>query len=555
MKTRVRSRKPAAGLAGIALFASGLSLMSTVASRADSGLPSGVHEGVCIPKDGAGSFNIIINNDDQMSRTKYTDSYDNIYRCITPPAAQAAGLTYSSPMKSFLHAAGFTTTDVSDKSILAQDDQWKGYTNGADGTPLTNSYGAPLNSMIAAYDRDGSVTTQIDGNPSKYGQDLPIPGYWDTQVGTASSGNWWIPNNGPTGTGGVVAGSYLWNHRVAAGTLGQQDDGTPFEEIQKGNPALKRDWNTIHWNTIQFNFNPSNTPAFTFIDYLGFRDLNNLPPIDVTQRDINANVTLKLSTMYEGYPGTSFPARPESDFAAGKLKTVQRTHENDPDVIPADDVSEPSTPGVSTPSPQPSSPQPSSPATGGDGGGTTVPPAGDCFVDVHAGDQFADDICWAKSQGITTGWPDGTYRPVTPINRDALIAYIYRLAGSPAFTPSGQTFSDVAPSNQFYKEIEWAASTGITTGWPDGTFRPTTPVARDAMAAFLYRRAGSPAFVALGVPSFTDVGAGNMFYQQIEWMKSTGVSTGWVDGTYRPLDATNRDAMAAFLHRYSNIGK
>ena len=172
-----------------------------------------------------------------------------------------------------------------------------------------------------------------------------------------------------------------------------------------------------------------------------------------------------------------------------------------------------------------------------------------------SGDQFADDICWAKSQGITTGWPDGTYRPVTPINRDALIAYIYRLAGSPAFTPSGQTFSDVAPSNQFYKEIEWAASTGITTGWPDGTFRPTTPVARDAMAAFLYRRAGSPAFVAPGVPAFTDVGAGNMFYQQIEWMKSTGVSTGWVDGTYRPLDATNRDAMAAFLHRYSNIGK
>ncbi|WP_044635817.1 S-layer homology domain-containing protein [Propionibacterium freudenreichii] len=117
------------------------------------------------------------------------------------------------------------------------------------------------------------------------------------------------------------------------------------------------------------------------------------------------------------------------------------------------------------------------------------------------------------------------------------------------------TFSDVAPSNQFYKEIEWAASTAITTGWPDGTFRPTTPVARDAMAAFLYRRAGSPAFLAPGVPSFTDVGAGNMFYQQIEWMKSTGVSTGWVDGTYRPLDATNRDAMAAFLHRYSNIGK
>ena len=27
----------------------------------------------------------------------------------------------------------------------------------------------------------------------------------------------------------------------------------------------------------------------------------------------------------------------------------------------------------------------------------------------------------------------------------------------------------------------------ISTGWPDGTYRPVTPVARDAMAAFIYR--------------------------------------------------------------------
>ena len=28
---------------------------------------------------------------------------------------------------------------------------------------------------------------------------------------------------------------------------------------------------------------------------------------------------------------------------------------------------------------------------------------------------------------------------------------------------------------------------GITTGWSDGTFRPNAPVNRDAMAAFIYR--------------------------------------------------------------------
>ncbi len=31
------------------------------------------------------------------------------------------------------------------------------------------------------------------------------------------------------------------------------------------------------------------------------------------------------------------------------------------------------------------------------------------------------------------------------------------------------------------------ASTKITTGYPDNTYRPTAQVGRDAMAAFLYR--------------------------------------------------------------------
>lgn len=38
-------------------------------------------------------------------------------------------------------------------------------------------------------------------------------------------------------------------------------------------------------------------------------------------------------------------------------------------------------------------------------------------------------------------------------------------------------FSDVSTDNQFYREITWLASKGITsTGWPDGTYRPVTPL-------------------------------------------------------------------------------
>ena len=45
---------------------------------------------------------------------------------------------------------------------------------------------------------------------------------------------------------------------------------------------------------------------------------------------------------------------------------------------------------------------------------------------------------------------------------------------------------------------------------------------------------------------------GSAFYKEIHWMNAQGITTGWSDGTFRPLDQTHRDAMAAFLYRFEN---
>lgn len=173
------------------------------------------------------------------------------------------------------------------------------------------------------------------------------------------------------------------------------------------------------------------------------------------------------------------------------------------------------------------------------------------FADVPVGTQFRDEIMWLGATGIATGWPDGTFRPVTAINRDAMAAFLYRLAGSPEFTPPATSpFSDVGNDNMYYTEIAWLASQEITNGWADGTFRPYQPIGRDAMAAFLYRLAGSPEFAAPTEPPFSDIPVGSEFATEIAWLKSTGITTGWPDGTFRPTDPVNRDAMAAFLHRF-----
>ena len=92
---------------------------------------------------------------------------------------------------------------------------------------------------------------------------------------------------------------------------------------------------------------------------------------------------------------------------------------------------------------------------------------------------------------------------------------------------------------------------------PDGTktFRPGQPVARDAMAAFRYRFAGSPDVSLPAVSPFADVTTQTQFYKEICWLAAQGVSTGWdePDGTktFRPLQSVNRDAMAAFMYRFA----
>ena len=87
-----------------------------------------------------------------------------------------------------------------------------------------------------------------------------------------------------------------------------------------------------------------------------------------------------------------------------------------------------------------------------------------------------------------------------------MAAYFYRMSGSPQYTaPSTPSFSDVPLNHPYYKEIEWMKAQGITTGWPDGTYRPEGSVNRDAMAAFFYRYAGSPEYTAPAQARFTDV--------------------------------------------------
>jgi hypothetical protein len=76
---------------------------------------------------------------------------------------------------------------------------------------------------------------------------------------------------------------------------------------------------------------------------------------------------------------------------------------------------------------------------------------------------------------------------------DLVLAEYGRLYGGappPEPTPPTQSFSDVPPSHPFFADIEWMKAAGITSGFPDGTYRPDEVVNRGTMAAFLHRALG-----------------------------------------------------------------
>ena len=180
------------------------------------------------------------------------------------------------------------------------------------------------------------------------------------------------------------------------------------------------------------------------------------------------------------------------------------------------------------------------------------------FGDVTAKTEHHEDIWWLAGNDISTGFPDGTFRGMSAVARQDMAAFLYRIAGSPSYTPSAEDkrrFIDVTSDTPHCKEVWWLGHTGVSTGFPDGTFRGMSAVARQDMAAFLYRIAGSPSYTpsAEDKRRFIDVTSDTPHCKEVWWLGHTGVSTGFPDGTFRGMSAVARQDMAAFLKRIHGL--
>jgi len=142
----------------------------------------------------------------------------------------------------------------------------------------------------------------------------------------------------------------------------------------------------------------------------------------------------------------------------------------------------------------------------------------------------------------------------------AAVALLATALAPPAATAAPVTqFTDVPDTYPFVGAIAWMADEGITTGYDNGngtfSFRPSDPVLREQISAFLYRyqwRNDGDQYP--GPSGFTDVAENHRFKHHIQWMAAYGITTGYDNGngtkSFRPSAPVLREQVAAFFYRY-----
>jgi hypothetical protein len=182
----------------------------------------------------------------------------------------------------------------------------------------------------------------------------------------------------------------------------------------------------------------------------------------------------------------------------------------------------------------------------GPAGGTyTITDATASYGSVPSGAVAACTDCLAVNVGGTRPalhWDATLDERITPDAHGQQRAWLLHVGGS---------FSDMGPSNPFYRFTETLLHHGVTGGCGGTLYCPTASTTRAQMAVFVLvaKEGAGYAPPACGAPMFSDVPAASPFCRWIEELARRGVAGGCGGGRFCPDDAVTREQLAVFVLR------
>jgi hypothetical protein len=161
-------------------------------------------------------------------------------------------------------------------------------------------------------------------------------------------------------------------------------------------------------------------------------------------------------------------------------------------------------------------------------------------------------VIYIYEQGLMTGTGTHTFGPGLPMTRAMIVIVLWRFAGELEAPASG--FGDL--SWDWYRNaVDWAAESGIVTGYDETCFRPNTPVTREQLVAILYRHVIYIGYdVSVGeetnILSYTDAfDISEYAIPAFQWACGAGIIEG-SNNSLDPQGLATRAQVAAILMRF-----
>lgn len=188
-------------------------------------------------------------------------------------------------------------------------------------------------------------------------------------------------------------------------------------------------------------------------------------------------------------------------------------------------------------------------------GCTALAASANDYVDVPANAWFHDAVDYVVQRGYMVGATSDRFNPYGALTRAQICQVLYAMNGKPTAGTSPR-FSDVTSDAWYSAAINWCATFGAVTGYPNGSFHPMEYVTREQLAMVLYKYSQLKGYAAegeggaMGIAGYADAAdVGSWAYEAMSWCVAKGILTGSNIGL-EPKKHGTRAEIAAILMSY-----
>ena len=167
------------------------------------------------------------------------------------------------------------------------------------------------------------------------------------------------------------------------------------------------------------------------------------------------------------------------------------------------------------------------------------------FTDVSNQHAYKTEIQYLVGKGLISGYGDGSFKPGSNLTRAHAAVLIVRALGLNTSNVKNPSYNDVSTNHPYYLQIAAISNAGIMSG-SQGDFNPSGELTRVQMAKILveaYKLTGT------SIKTFTDVPATHWGDDYVSTLAASGVTSGYPDGTFGTSGKVTRQHFSAFLYR------